>query len=151
MVFGGAEMTKVLVIQGADMHLRGKTKDQIALFGNATLDDINNEIYRYAKELRINAEIFQSNFEHEVITQISSAESNKFDAAMINPAGYTQAKGRIPETITGIDIPVIEIHMSNPTSRGITSEIQPVCEGSIYGFGIYGYYLGLDGIKNLMG
>ena len=51
-------MTRVLVIQGADMHLRGKTEDQIALFGNATLDDINDEIYRYAKDLRIIVEIF---------------------------------------------------------------------------------------------
>ena len=144
-------MTRVLVIQGADMHLRGKTEDQIALFGNATLDDINDEIYRYAKDLRIIVEIFQSNFEHEIITQLLAVESNEVDAALINPAGYTQSDGRIPETINNLSIPVIEIHMSNPTSRGVTSKVQSSCEGSIYGFGIYGYYLGLNGIKNLMG
>ena len=124
-------MTRVLVIQGADMHLRGKTEDQIALFGNATLDDINDEIYRYAKDLRIIVEIFHSNFEHEIITQLLAVESNEVDAALINPAGYTQSDGRIPETINNLSIPVIEIHMSNPTSRGVTSKVQSSCEGSI--------------------
>jgi 3-dehydroquinate dehydratase-2 len=144
-------MTRVLVIQGAGMNLRGKTEDQIELFGNATLEDINNEIYRYAKELRMDVEIFQSNFEQDVITQLSITESNQFDAAMINPAGYTQSHGRIPDTINKISVPVIEVHISNPPSRGVTSEMQPVCEGSIYGFGIYGYYLALNGINTLTG
>ena len=142
-------MTKVLVIQGAGMNLRGKTEDQIALFGSATLDDINNEIYRYAKELRMSVTIFQSNVEQEVITQLSAAEDNRFDAALINPGGYTQAKGEVPDAINKIGIPIIEVHMSNPTARDVTSEIQPICEGSIYGFGIYGYYLALNGVNNL--
>ena len=71
------------------------------------------------------------------------------DAALINPAGYTTSSGPLRAAIAQVRFPVIEVHASNPTSRGSVSNIQPVSKGSVYGFGVYGYYLALEGVKQM--
>ena len=142
-------MTKVLVIQGAAMNMRGKV--QVEVFGTSTLDDINKEICGYGQELGIDIDIFHSNIEGEVVNYLYSAhDSGDVDACLINPAGYTTSSGVLRAAIAQVRFPVIEVHASNPTSRGTVSTIQPVSKGSVYGFGYYGYYLALEGVKNLI-
>ena len=70
------------------------------------------------------------------------------DACLINPAGWTTSSGVLRAAIAQVSFPVIEVHASNPTARGTVSTIQPVSKGSVYGFGYYGYYLALQGLKN---
>ena len=142
-------MTKVLVIQGAGMNMRGKA--QVEIFGPSTLDQINDQIRGYARDLGIDVEIFHSNIEGEVANALYDAHDGEIDAAVINPAGYTGATGPIRAAITQVRFPVFEVHVSNPASRGGVSNIQPVCKGSVWGFGIYGYYLALEGVKSLAG
>jgi 3-dehydroquinate dehydratase-2 len=142
-------MPKVLVIQGAGMNMRGKV--QIEIFGTDTLDQTNEHIRGFAKELGIDVEIFHSNIEGEVANALYDAHDRSFDAALINPSGYTTAAPLLRTAISQVAYPVIEVHVSNPTSRGSTSVIQPVCKGSVYGFGAYGYYLALLGLKKQFG
>ena len=140
-------MTRVLVIQGAGMNMRGKA--QIEMFGTATLDEINEQIRGYADSLGIDVEIFHSNIQGEVLNALYDAHDRHIDAALINPAGYTTGAGPLPAAIAQVGFPVIEVHASNPTARGTVSNIQPVCKGSVYGFGVYGYYLALEAAKHL--
>jgi 3-dehydroquinate dehydratase-2 len=140
-------MTKVLVLQGAGMNMRGKA--QVEVFGPSTLDQINEQIRGYAESLGIDVEIFHSNIEGEVANALYDAHDREFDAAIINPAAYTSSNGPLRASITQVRFPVFEVHVSNPASRGGVSNIQPVCKGSVWGFGVYGYYLALEGIRSL--
>ena len=141
-------MTKVLVIQGVGMNMRGKA--QIEIFGTATLEEINEQIRGYADSLGIDVEIFHSNIQGEVINALYDAHDRGIDAALINPAGYTTSPGPLPAAIAQVGFPVIEVHASNPASRGTVSSIQPACKGSVHGFGVYGYYLALEAAKHLV-
>ena len=140
-------MTKVLVIQGAGMNMRGKS--QLDIFGPTTLDQINEQILGYAEGLGIDVEIYHSNIEGEVVNALYDAHERQIDAALINPAGYTTTTGPLRSAITQVGYPVIEVHASNPTARGTVSNVLPVCKGSVYGFGVYGYYLALEAVKHM--
>jgi 3-dehydroquinate dehydratase-2 len=140
-------MTKVLVIQGAGMNMRGKA--QVEVFGTATLDEINEQVRGYAEGLGLEVEIFHSNIAGEVINALYDAHDRDFDAAIINPAGYTTVTGPLPAAIAQVKFPVVEVHASNPSGRGVVSNILPVCKGSVYGFGVYGYRLALEAVKHM--
>ena len=140
-------MTKVLVIQGAGMNMRGKS--QLDIFGPTTLDQINEQILGYAEGLGIDVELYHSNIEGEVVNAIYDAHDRQIDAAVINPAGYTTTAGPLRAAITQVGFPFIEVHASNPTARGTVSNVLPVCKGSVYGFGVYGYYLALEAVKHM--
>jgi 3-dehydroquinate dehydratase-2 len=142
-------MTRVLVIQGAGMNMRGKS--QVEIFGPDTLDQINEQIRGYAEGLGLDVEIVHSNIEGEVVNALYDAHERGIDAALINPAGYTTGGGPLRGAIGQVGFPVIEVHASNPTARGTVSNIQPVCKGSVYGFGVYGYYLALEAVKQMNG
>ena len=142
-------MAKVLVIQGAGMNMRGKS--QVEIFGSTTLDEINEQILAYAEGLGIEVELFHSNIEGEVVNALYDAHDREFDAALINPAGYTTGTGPLRGAISQVGFPVIEVHASNPTARGTVSNILPVCKGSVYGFGVYGYRLALEAVKHMSG
>ena len=141
-------MPKVLVIHGAGMNMRGKT--QIETFGPMTLPEYDQHIRRYASELGVEAEIFHSNIEGEVINRLYSAHDAGTDAAIINPAGYTTGHPALAAAIGQVRFPVFELHISNPARRGRVSEIAPACRGVVTGFGIFGYYLALKGIREAL-
>lgn len=140
-------MSKVLVIQGAGMNMRGKS--QVEIFGPATLDEIDEQIKGYAEALGIDVELFHSNIEGEVVNALYDAHDRGFDAALINPAGYTTVAGPLRSAITQVKFPVYEVHVSNPTARGTVSQVLPVCKGAVYGCGVYGYRLALEAVQQL--
>lgn len=137
-------MTKVLVLHGQGMELRGKV--DIEIFGTMTLPEYDENIRRYAADLGVDVDIFHSNEESEVIAKLKDSDA---DAALINPGGYTTGHPSLADTIREGNIPTLEIHMSNPASRGRISEIGPACKGVITGMGIVGYNLGLQAAKEL--
>ena len=80
-------MTKVLVVHGAGINMRGKF--QVEIFGTATMEDYSDQIQKYANQLDIEIDIFHSNIEGEVIDKFYQSHIDGYDAAIINPAGYS--------------------------------------------------------------
>ena len=142
-------MPKVLVIHGAGMNMRGKA--QLDVFGPMKLPEYDEHIRRYAAELKVEAEIFHSNVEGEVINKLYESHDRAVDACVINPAGYTTGHPALMAAIGQVKFPTIELHISNPARRGRISEVANVVRGVVTGFGIYGYYLALRGLKETLG
>lgn len=141
-------MPKVLIVHGAGMNMRGKA--QLDVFGPMTLPQYDEHIRRYAAELGVEVEIFQSNVEGEVINKFYEAHDRGVDAAVINPAGYTIGHPALMAAIGQVRFPTFELHISNPARRGRDSEIARAVRGVVTGFGIHGYYLALRGIKEVL-
>jgi len=141
-------MPKVLVIHGAGMNMRGKA--QIDVFGPMKLPEYNKHIRKYASDLGIKVEIFHSNIEGEVINRFYAAHDGGLDGAIINPAGYTTGHPALAAAIAQVKFPTIELHISNPARRGRVSEIATATRGVVTGFGIFGYYLALRGIREIL-
>ncbi len=141
-------MPKVLIVHGAGMNMRGKA--QIDVFGPMTLPQYDEHIRKYASELGLDVEIFHSNVEGEVINAFYAAHERGVDAAIINPASYTTGHPALMAAIAQVRFPTIELHISNPARRGRESEIARVCRGVLTGFGIFGYFLALRGIKDIL-
>jgi 3-dehydroquinate dehydratase-2 len=141
-------MTRVLVIQGAGMNMRGKV--DVHIFGPMTLAQLNDAIRGYADDLGVEVEFCQSNIEGEVVNALYAAHDGDVDACLINPAGFMRTTGPLPTAISQVRFPVIEVHVSNPVARGSTSTILPACKGSVTGFGPFSYYLALAAAKDLV-
>ncbi|MEC8890971.1 MAG: type II 3-dehydroquinate dehydratase [Chloroflexota bacterium] len=140
-------MTKILVVHGAGINMRGKF--QVEIFGTATMDDYSNQIREYASELGVEVDIFHSNIEGEVINKFYESHEEGFDAAIINPAGYSSGHPALAAAITQVSFPTIEVHISNPAARGGNSEIAPSCKGVITGFGLFGYSVAIQAILDM--
>lgn len=138
---------KVLVIHGAGLNMRGKVQQEV--FGSMTLDDYEDHIRGYARDLGIEVSFFHSNVEGEVCNALYAAFDRDIDGCVINPGGYTTVTGPLRAAIAQMKFPVIEVHLSNPTARGATSVMQPVCRASVYGFGIESYRYALTGLQAL--
>ena len=141
-------MAKILVIHGAGMNMRGKVQTDV--FGTMTLPEYDVKIKEYAEKLEVDAEIFHSNIEGEVINKLYEAHDDGVDAALINPAGYTSGNPTLVAAISQVSFPTYEVHISNPARRGGVSEVSRACKGVIAGFGIYGYYVAMLGARNSM-
>ena len=141
-------MPKVLIIHGAGMNMRGKVQTDI--FGTMTLPEYDEQIRKYAAELGLEVEIFHSNIEGEAINKLYEAHDRGVAAALINPAGYTTGHPALVAAIGQVGFPTIEVHISNPARRGGVSEIARVSRGVVTGFGIFGYYLALRGVRDML-
>lgn len=140
-------MAKVLVVHGAGMNMRGKT--QVEVFGPMKLPEYDEHIRRYAGELGLEVDIFHSNVEGEVIDRFYRAHEEGVDGAVINPAGFTTGYPALTAAIAQVRFPTIELHVTNPARRGRVSDIASAARGVVTGFGIFGYYLALRGIREL--
>jgi 3-dehydroquinate dehydratase-2 len=141
-------MAKVLIVHGAGMNMRGKVQTDI--FGTMTLPEYDEHIRKYAAELGIDVEIFHSNIAGEVINKFYEAHEKGVDAALINPAGYSSGHPTLVAAISQVGFPTIEVHISNPARRGGVSEIARVSRGVVTGFGIFGYYIALRGVLDIL-
>jgi 3-dehydroquinate dehydratase-2 len=83
------------------------------------------------------------------VNALYDAHDRDFDAALINPAGYTTGTGPLRTAITQVKYPVIEVHVSNPAARGTVSNVLPACKGSVTGFGVYSYRLALEAVQHM--
>lgn len=138
-----SSMAKVLVIHGPNLNMLGKR--ETGVYGSATLDEINNAVRLLAKELDADVSFFQSNSEGKLIDIIHEA-AGAYDAIIINPGGYTHSSVAIRDAVAAVNIPTVEVHMSNIYSREEFrhhSYISPVAVGQISGFGVNSYLLGL--------
>ena len=141
-------MSKVLIVHGAGMNMRGKA--MVDVFGPMTLPQYDEHIRKYAAELGMEIEIFHSNIEGEVINKFYEAHEKGIDGAIINPASYMMGYPALMAAISQVRFPTIELHVSNPARSGRISEMARVCRGVVTGFGIFGYYVALRGLAELM-
>lgn len=143
-------MSKILVIHGPNLNLLGEREPEV--YGNVTLEDINNKMTAWALEFNIELTIMQSNHEGEIVDKIG-ASKDTYAAIVINPAAYTHTSVAIRDAISAIGIPAIEVHLSNIHAREKfrqKSLIAPVCYGQVCGFGEKSYMLGLEAAKAIL-
>ncbi|MDD5422220.1 MAG: type II 3-dehydroquinate dehydratase [Candidatus Omnitrophota bacterium] len=144
-------MRKILVIHGPNLNLLGKR--EVNIYGEVTIDEINACLKKTAKVKKVELEIIQSNHEGEIVESIGKAKG-RFDAILINPAAYTHTSVAIRDAISAVDIPTVEVHLSNIYAREEfrhTSLIAPVAKGQVSGFGMMSYCLGLEALVDLIG
>ena len=141
---------KILVINGANMNMLGFR--EINKYGTMTLKDLEKELYAFSFELGIDIETFQSNIEGEIIDKIHSAK-DRFDGIIINAGAYTHTSIAIRDAISAVNIPTIEIHITNIYKREEFrhhSYLAPVCLGQITGFGVNSYKLGIKAMVDYL-
>lgn len=133
---------KILVINGPNLNLLGTREADV--YGTRTLEEINDSLKKLAAELGAEVDIRQSNHEGEIVDFIQHAKD--YAALVINPAAYTHTSVAIRDAIAAVEIPAVEIHLSNIYRREEfrhKSLISPVAHGQISGFGPEGYLLAL--------
>ena len=135
-------MPKILMIQGSNMILLGVRQPEY--YGTTTAADLDQMMKDYAQKKNFDLEIFYTNSEGACIDRIIQAYHDKVDVLVMNPGGFTYSAHSIRDTIKGIRIPYVEIHLSNHYERGLHSVIAAAAQGVIMGLGIQVYFLGLD-------
>ena len=133
---------KILIIHGPNLNLLGTR--ETGIYGSKSIDDINNSLNSLAKELGVEITVKQSNHEGEIVDMIQ--KSKDYSAIVINPAAYTHTSIAIRDAITAVNIPAVEVHLSNIHQREEfrqKSLIAPVAAGQVSGFGPERYMLGL--------
>lgn len=141
---------KVLIIHGPNLNFLIKRDHSI--YGGESLEQINQLIKSRSCELDIEVDIFQSNHEGEIIDKIQESMDLDYTGIIINPAAFTHYSIAIRDAIEILEVPVIEIHLSNIYGREdfrTKSVIAPVCTGQICGLGPSSYLIALDALKLL--
>ena len=139
-------MPRILVLHGPNLNLLGTRQPEI--YGYTTLDDINTMIAARAAEAGIETAFYQSNHEGDLVDAIQQA-NHKFDFIIFNAAAFTHYSIAIRDAIAAIDVPVIEVHLSNIHQREEfrhTSVLAPVAMGQICGLGVESYLAALEAI-----
>jgi 3-dehydroquinate dehydratase-2 len=140
---------KIEIINGPNINLLGKREPNI--YGDLTLESINKEIANYGDELNLETFFFQSNIEGEIVNKIQA--SDKSDGIIINAAAFTHTSVAIHDALKSLDLPKIEVHISNIYKREEfrhKSLISNVVDGIICGLGANSYKLAMKGIKNIL-
>jgi 3-dehydroquinate dehydratase-2 len=141
---------KILVVNGPNLNLLGIREPGV--YGKIGLDDINQRIIDFGTKLEIDVTCFQSNHEGALIDALHDAR--KWAAGVvINPGGLTHTSIALRDAISGIEIPVVEVHLSNVYAREEfrhKSTISAVCRGKISGFGWMSYILGFEALVHVI-
>jgi 3-dehydroquinate dehydratase-2 len=142
---------KILVIHGPNLNLLGTREPEI--YGTETLEDIDTHIENHVKKLGLSVTCFQSNHEGDIIDTIqelcASGAKNAHDALVINPGAFTHYSLAIRDAIQAVDVPAIEVHLSNIHGRErfrARSVIAATCKGQIAGFGYRSYLMAVDAL-----
>ena len=141
---------KVLVVHGPNLNLLGCREPDT--YGEQTLAQIDKMIASHAGEAGIEVKFVQSNIEGELVDAIQQA-AQWADAIIINPAAYTHTSVALHDALAAVDIPAIEVHLSNIYAREEFrhhSLTAAACQGQISGFGGWGYVLALEAVRHIV-
>ena len=138
---------KILIINGPNLNLLGDREK--SKYGNDTLETVRKKCESHSKSIDVEIKFEQSNIEGEIVTIIQKAKGI-FDGIIINAAGYTHTSVAILDALLAIKLPVIEVHITNIYNREefrSKSLISKAAKGIICGFGVNGYIMALDSMK----
>ena len=141
---------KILILHGPNLNLLGTREPEV--YGTMTLDDINTKLVELGKELGMEITCLHSNHEGALIDALQDARTWA-NGVVFNPGGYTHTSIALRDAISAIQIPVIEVHLSNVYAREEfrhVSMISAVCRGKIVGLGWRSYTLGLQALAELL-
>lgn len=137
--------TNILLLNGPNLNLLGSREPEV--YGAATLADVENEAKRVASAAGAQLVCFQSNHEGALIDRIHAAKSEGIDAIVINPGGLTHTSVALRDALSGVGLPVVEVHISNIHRREAFrhhSYISGIATGVICGLGVDGYRVAID-------
>lgn len=138
-------MASFLLLHGPNLNLLGTREPEV--YGYTTLDQINTELQTYAQKNGHKLSCLQSNAEYELIDRIHAARDEAVDFIIINPAAFTHTSVALRDALLGVNIPFIEVHLSNVHKREPFrhhSYLSDVAVGVICGFGAQGYLFALQ-------
>ena len=141
---------KIIIINGPNLNLLGEREQ--SQYGSITFEDLKKKCIEKTKELKIDAEFFQSNVEGEIVSKIQDARNN-FDGMIINAAGYTHTSVAIRDALNVFKKPIIELHISNIYKREEfrhKSLISNIVTGGIFGLGSEGYILAIISLEKMI-
>ncbi len=141
---------KILLINGANLNMLGTREPE--KYGSTTLADIESSVINRGKELGADVEAFQDNHEGNIVDKIQSAK-DCFDGILINAGGYTHTSVVIRDAIASVNIPAVEVHMTNIHAREEfrhTSLLSGVCIAQVVGFKELSYILALEGLIDFL-
>ncbi|MGB1251776.1 MAG: type II 3-dehydroquinate dehydratase [Candidatus Promineifilaceae bacterium] len=137
---------KILVLNGPNLNLLGTREKSI--YGADTLETIVNDLRAYGADRDVEVEAFQSNSEGALVDAVHAARGSA-DGIVFNAGAYTHYSIALRDAIAGVQLPVVEVHISNVHARETfrhKSVLAPVCLGVIAGFGRNSYFLGIDAL-----
>lgn len=140
------QLTSFLVVNGPNLNRLGKREPHI--YGHLTLADIEMQLIGWGEQRHVQITCHQSNHEGILIDYIHDA-SEQYDGIVINPGAYTHYSYAIRDALASIDLPIIEVHLSNIHKREAfrhQSVTAPVVWGQICGLGVHGYILALEAL-----
>ena len=141
---------KLVVIQGPNLNMLGIREQQI--YGPMKLEQIHAQMKEFANQNGMEIEFFQSNLEGEIVDKVQECYGDA-DGIIINAAAYTHTSIAIRDAISAVNLPTIEVHISNIHRREEFRKdnmIAPVCTSSVVGFGPFGYHLAMVGMLQIM-
>ena len=144
-------MSSILLLNGPNLNLLGEREPDI--YGDFSLEDIEKTIEKLGKENNIDIECFQSNAEHELVDKIHDAKSNGVKIILFNPGAFTHSSISLRDAILGVNIPLIEIHLSNIYGREEFREksyFSDIALGVVSGFGKESYLMAFQAAKNYL-
>jgi 3-dehydroquinate dehydratase-2 len=137
-------MPSLLLINGPNLNLLGSREPDV--YGATGLADIEQRCVDVAKELGHELDCFQSNAEHELIDRVQQAAVDNVEFIILNPGGFTHTSVALRDAFLAVQIPFIEIHLSNTFAREEfrhVSYFSDIASSCLFGFGAYGYELAL--------
>ena len=135
---------KILVLNGPNLNLLGTREPEV--YGTDSLEDIENGLQSLALKNSMNIDFYQSNSENELIERLHKAKQDSVDYIIINPGAFTHTSIALRDAFLGVDIPFIEVHISNIYSREEfrkKSYLSDISKGLITGLGVAGYEFAL--------
>jgi 3-dehydroquinate dehydratase II len=141
-------MERILLVQGANMSFLGRREPEI--YGKTTAAELDAMLLAHAKTNQYQLDIFYTNIEGEAINRLYRAVDEGVQGLVMNPAGFNHAGYALRDCVRALPFPYVEVHMTNPEKRDIRSVLTPVAVGSVAGFGVHSYVLGLEAMLKLL-
>ena len=141
---------KIIILNGPNLNLLGVREKE--KYGNVSLKNIENDCKRFAQKNNINLTLYQSNIEGELVEQIQKARKDQ-NGLIINAGGYTHTSVAIHDALKILEIPIIELHITNIYNREEfrhKSLISKLASGILCGFGVEGYIMAIQAMSKII-